>query len=184
MIAATNSEMKNALAAHAELRCDDRKLYFADAQAPSITMDLRVKEAHQLMYLARLVAHLGYEEHDFSHGYLWLTTWGVWGTLEEAIGFKILEQFRRSYGENRSLEAAPGLYFRHDEFTESVCCLLQPMLVGWDAYYVPTWFSGGLDYFVAVSHDLFVDINFRTREMHERSVEILRGHDWVRPLMK
>ncbi len=129
MIAATNSEMKNALAAHAELRCDDRKLYLA-------------------------------------------------------IGFKILEQFRRSYGENRSLEAAPGLYFRHDEFTESVCCLLQPMLVGWDAYYVPTWFSGGLDYFVAVSHDLFVDINFRTREMHERSVEILRGHDWVRPLMK
>ena len=74
---------------------------------------------------------------------MWITTWGVWGAPEEAFGFKILEQFRRSYGENRSLEAAPGLYFRHDEFTESVCCLLQPMLVGWDAYYIPTWFSGG-----------------------------------------
>jgi hypothetical protein len=184
MIAATNSEMKNSLAVHEELRCEERKVYFADARASSITIDLRVKEAHQLIYLARLIAHLGYEENHFSHGYMWVTTWGVWGAPEEAIGFKILEQFRRSYGENRSLEAAPGLYFRHDEFTESVCCLLQPMLVGWDAYYVPTWASGGLDYFVAVSHDLFVDIEVRTPELHDKCVEILRGHEWIRPLMK
>ncbi len=184
MIAATNSEMKNSLAVHEELRCDERKVYFADAQGPSITIDLRVREAHQLIYLARLIAHLGYEEIHFSHGYMWITTWGVWGAPEEAIGFKILEQFRRSYGENRSLEAAPGLYFRHDEFTESVCCLLQPMLVGWDAYYVPTWASGGLDYFVVVSHDLFVDIEVRTQEMYGKCAEILRAHDWIRPLMK
>ena len=113
-----------------------------------------------------------------------VTTWGVWGAPEEAIGFKILEQFRRSYGENRSLEAAPGLYFRQDELTESVCCLLQPMLAGWDAYYVPIWAYGYLDYFVAVSHDSFVDIEIRTREMHDKCTEILRSHDWIRPLMK
>ena len=184
MIAATNNEMKNSLAAHVELRCDEKKVYFADAQAPSITIDLRVKEPHQLIYLARLIAHLSYEELDFSHAYLWLTTWGVWNNREEAIGFKNLEQFRRSYGEKRSLEAAPGLYFRHDEFTESVCCLLQPMLVGWDAYYIPTWAWGHLDYFVAVSHDSFIGIEVRTQEMHDKCLEILRAHEWVKPLMK
>jgi hypothetical protein len=184
MLGLTKNEMKDSLAAHKEFCCDERKLYFADAQAPSITLDLRVKEPHQLIHLARLVAHLGYEETHFSHGYLWITTWGVWNAREEAIGFKTLEQFRRSYGENRSLEAAPGLYFRHDEFTESVCCLLQPMLVGWDAYYVPTWTSGHLDYFVAVSHDSFIDIEVRTQEMHDKCAEILGAHDWIKPLTK
>ncbi len=184
MMGLTNSEITDSLAGLAELRCHERKLHFADAQALSITIDLRVKEPHQLIYLARLISHLGHEEMHFSHAYLWLTTWGVWGAAEEAIGFKTLEQFRRSYGELRSLEAAPGHYFRHDEFTESVCCLLQPMLVGWDAYYVPTWTCGPFDYFVAVSHDSFVDIKVRTQEMYDESAEILRKHDWLRPLMK
>lgn len=180
----TNDEMRSALRGHEEFRCDDRRLHFAEAQSYSITINLRVKEPHQLIYLARLIAHLGHEESHFSHGLVWLTTWGVWGAPEEAIGFKTLEQFRRSYGENRSLEAAPGHYFRHDEFTESVCCLLQPMLVGWDAYYVPSWFAGGIDYFVAVSHDGFVDVEIRTPETHQGCLEILRSHDWIQPLMK
>jgi hypothetical protein len=184
MIAATNSEMKNWLTAHEELRCDEMKLYFADAHTHSITIDLRVKEPHQLIYLARLIAHLACEEINFSHGYLWLTTWGVWAASEESIGFKTLDQFRRSYGENRSLDAAPGHYFRHDEFTESVCCLLQPMLMGWDAYYVPTWANGDLDYFVAVNHDSFVNIESRTPEMHDSCAKILNNHDWIKPLMK
>jgi hypothetical protein len=161
MIGATNSEMKNALAANKELRCDERKAYFSDGQAPSITIDLRVEEPHQLIYLARLVAHLRHEENHFSHGYISITTWGVWGAPE-----------------------APGLYFRHDEFMESICCLLQSMLVGWDAYYVPTWASGGLDYFVAISHDSFVDIEVRMQEMYNKSIEILTDHDWIRPLMR
>jgi hypothetical protein len=184
MLGLTDNEMRTALAARPALRCEERKLFFADAHAPSITIDLRVQEPHQLIYLARLISHLGCEEAHFSHSYLWLTTWGVWGHPEEAIGFKTLEQFRRSYGENRSLEAAPGHYFRHDEFTESVCCLLQPMLVGWDAYYVPTWSAGPTDYFVAVSHDSFVDIEVQTQEKYDSCMEILAGHSWIKPLMR
>jgi len=109
---------------------------------------------------------------------------GVWNTQEEAVAFKTMEQFRRSYGENRSLEAAPGTYFRDDEFVESICCLLQPMMVGWDAYYVPRWMSGNLDYFVSVSHDGFIDIEARTQEMRDKALEILRGHAWMSPLLK
>ena len=184
MIGATNDEMGVHLSAYPELSCEERKVYFRNPEATSITIDLRVKEPHQLVYLARLVAHLGCEEIHFGHAYLWVTTWGVWNNHEEAIGFKTLEQFRRSYGENRSIEAAPGTYFRHDEFIESVACLVQPILVGWDAYYIPTWTCGGLDYFVFVSHDCFIDIEVRTKETHDSAVRILSDHDWIKPLMK
>lgn len=184
MLGLTDDQMRSRFAAHPELRCEGRKIYFADAEASSIRIGLRVREVHQLVYLARLVAHLGYEEVHFRSADLWVTTWSVWSAPEEAIGFKTLEQFRRSYGEHRSLEAAPGHYFRHDEFTESVCCLLQPMVVGWDAYYVPHWSYGSLDYFVAVSHDSFIDIEVRIQEMRDRALEILKGHEWIKPLLR
>jgi|HubBroStandDraft_2_1064218.scaffolds.fasta_scaffold570817_1 hypothetical protein len=184
MVAATDEEMKTSLAAHEELRCEGKRIYFADPQAPSITVDLRVKEPHQLVYLARLIAHIGYDEIDFRGAYLWVTTRGVWNPLEEALGLKTLEQFRRSYGENRSLEAASGHYFRDDEFTESVCCLLQPMIVGWDSHYVPLWAYGHLDYFVSVSHDGFIDIEVRTQETRDRILGILRNHEWMATLLK
>jgi hypothetical protein len=179
MIGATNDEIRSLIGVHDELRCDGKRLYLAHTPIPSIRINLRVKEPHQLVYLARLVAHIGYEEIHFGGAYLWITTWGVWNTQEEAIGFKTIEQFRRSYGENRSLEAAPGTHFRDDEFVESVCCLLQPMMVGWDAYYVPRWAYGYLDYFVFVSHDGFIDIEVRTQEMRDRVMELLRGHEWM-----
>jgi hypothetical protein len=185
VIGVTNEEMRANLTAHTELKCEGRKVWFADPHAGSIRVNLRVKEPGQLVYLARLLAaHLGYEEAHFAHAYLWLTTWGVWDNETQAIGFKIFEQIRRSYGENRSVEAAPGTHFRHDEFTESVSCLLQPMLVGWDAYYVPTWAWGFLDYFVFVSHDGFMDINVRTQVKRDEAKEILEGHEWVETLMR
>jgi hypothetical protein len=58
------------------------------------------------------------------------------------------------------------------------------MLIGWDAYYVPHWATGGLDYFVTVSHDSFVDIEIRTQEMYQSAHEILMRHDWIRPLLR
>lgn len=184
MIGATDDEIKSFLAGHAELRCAGDNLLFVNSEAESISVNLRVKEPHQLVYLARLVAALGYEEIHFRGAYLWITTWGVWNAQEEAIAFKTLEHFRRSLGENRSIQSAPGHYFRHDEFVESVCCLLQPMLIGWDAYYVPTWAYGGVDYFIFVSHDSFIDIHVRTKAMKDKMSEILAAHDWIAELTK
>jgi hypothetical protein len=184
MIAETKDEMQKTLAAYEELRCEGNKLSFVDNSVGRIVLDLRVEEPHQLVYLARLVAHLGYEETDFAHAHLWITTWGVWNQQVEAIGFKTLEQFRRSFGENRSLESAPGHYFRHNEFQESVCCLLQPMIVGWDAYYVPHWRDGSLDYFVEVSHDSFIDIHVRTEETAKNLREILQSGGWIKSANK
>jgi hypothetical protein len=183
MLATTDDEMLSSLAAFHELRFEGRGLSFADLGAKTLRIDLRVKEPHQLVYLARLVARLGYEEIDFRSAHLWLTTWGVWNPQVEAIGRTTLEHFRRSYGENRSLESAPGHLFRDDEFVEAVSCLLTPMIVGWDAYYVPQWAYGHLDYFVFVSHDSFLDIKIRTREMYEKALSSLKG-EWIEGLLK
>ena len=179
MVGATESEMRSYQAAYEELCCEGSRLSFRGQEAKVLTVNLRVKEPHQLVYLARLISHLNYEEIHFRGAYLWVTAWGVWNPLVESLAFKTLEQFRRSYGERRSLEAAPGHCFRDDEFVESVCSLLQPMIVGWDAYYVPRWAYGGLEYFVFVSHDSFVDIHVRTTEMYERVNEIIAAHEWI-----
>lgn len=58
------------------------------------------------------------------------------------------------------------------------------MTVGWDDHYVPRWAYGHLDYFVSVSHDGFIDIEVRTKEMRDKAMEILRGHDWMATLLK
>lgn len=183
MVAVTHGEISTSLAAFRELRYEGQRLYFAEPGVKTIRIDLRVKEPHHLVALARSVAHLGHEEADFRGAHLWLTTWGVWDPQVEAIGRETLQQFRRGQGENRSLELAPGHIFGHDEFTEAVCCLLQPMIVGWDAYYVPRWAFGDLDYFVAVSHDAFLDIEVRTQEMHERALTTLGSYAWTEGLL-
>jgi hypothetical protein len=179
MVAATEKEMRDFLAKHDGLRCDGKYLGFDHPEAKSVRLDLRVSEPHQLVYLARLVAHLRYEETHFEGACLWITQWGVWNSQVEAVALNTAERLRLSFGENRSIESAPGLFFRHDEFVESVACLLQPMLVGWDAYYVPRWAWGTLDYFVAVSHDSFLEIQTRTTEVCEKSLELLKAAGWI-----
>src|SRR5262249_37313737 len=146
------------------VRIEGKEVRFADSMLEPITIKLLVKEPHQLVYLARLVAHLGYEEVHFEGALLWITAWGIWNSLVESVGLRTLEQIRRSFSENRSLEAAPATRFRHDEFVEAVACLVQPLLIGWDAYYVPRWSYGQLDYFVFVSHDSYLQIFTRTPE--------------------
>ena len=183
MLGLTSDEMKSSMQAM-ELVYDGRNLLFKGSETQRLRVAFRMQEPHQLLYLARLIAHLGYEEKHFLGARFWVTAWGIWNPMEEAIALKTLEQVRRSLGENRSIESASGMYFRHDEFVESVCCLLQPMLVGWDAFYVPTWAYGHLDYFVAVSHDSFVDIEVRTPEMREKAVTILAEHEWIKPLIQ
>jgi hypothetical protein len=180
MILVTGEEMQEFLTKHEDLRCEGNRLRFDHPEARAICVDLRVQEPHQLVHLARLVAHLTYDEIHFTSASLWITQWGVWDNLDEAVALRTLERFRQGYGENRSLQAAPGYFFRHDEFVESVACLLQPMLIGWDAYYVPQWAWGTLDYFVFVSHDCFLHIETRTTDMYEKGVEILKTRGWLK----
>ena len=180
MQAVTDEEMRKFLNKYEDLRCEERKVLFDHPKAKTICVDLRVNEPNRIIYLARLAAHLSYEEIHFRSASFWITQWGIWSDLDESVALKAIERIRQGYGENRSLNTAPGHFFRHDEFVESVSCLVQPMLVGWDAYYIPSWAWGKLDFFLFVSHDGFLEINTRTVEMHQKVFEILKSHEWIK----
>ncbi len=180
----TDEEMRKFLNRHEDLRCEERQVCFDHPEAKTICVDLRISEPHQIIYLARLAAHLSYEEIHFGGASFWITQWGVWNDTVEAVALKAIERIRQGYGENRSLNIAPGHFFRHDEFVESVSCFVHPMLVGWDAYYVPRWAWGKLNYFLFVSHDGFLDINTRTVEMYQEALEILKSHEWIKIAVK
>jgi hypothetical protein len=97
---------------------------------------------------------------------------------EESISRKAIERMRQGFGESRSLETAPGHFFRSDEFVESVAFLVQPMLAGWDAFFVPQWSKGTLDYFLFVSHDSVLEIRTRTAKARERVDGVLQSLGW------
>jgi hypothetical protein len=105
------------------------------------------------------------------------------GHPEEAGGLKTLEQFRRSYGENCLLRAAPGQYFRHDEFHRVRLLPAATVVGGWDAYYVLTRAYRQLDYFatLSLSPDSFLDIEVRRPQRPGKSSGF---HDRIKPLLK
>jgi hypothetical protein len=180
MQAVTEEEIVEILTQIPNLRCHRRSLHFDGPQAQSMSLSLKVSEPHQLAHLARLLAHLNYDEGHFAGAEFWITQSGVWNQHEEAVALKTLERMRQGYGENRALESAPAHLFRSDEFVESVSFLLQAMLIGWDAYYIPHWSWGSLDYLLFVSHDSFVRIETRTSQMNEEVIQKLGSYDWIK----
>ena len=83
-------------------------------------------------------------------------------------------------GQPKSFEAGPGHHFRGDELNEAIGLLLQPMVFGWDANYVPRWSYGPDQFFLHVSHDSFVTVVTRTNEFYDKTFDILMG-DQVEP---
>ena len=145
-----------------------------------IRVDCRVPKPHQIAYLARLAAHLWFDERSFGGASLWVTQWGVWSLDVESVGFTVLERMRQGWGEPRPVISAPGHIFREEQFVESVSCFVQPMLVGWDAYYIPQFAEPSLDYFLFISHDSFLEIHTRTKKAHGQALSLLKGHDWIK----
>ena len=55
--------------------------------------------------------------------------------------------------------------------------LLQPMIFGWDAIYLPRWSYGTDQFFLHVSHDSFVSIVTRTKEFYDKVFGLLQEID-------
>ena len=176
----TEAEIREYLLQFPELRCEGKVVGFDHPEAKGITIDLRLPEPHQLVFLARLAASLMFEGHDFQGACLWVTQWGVWNPYVESVGFNTLERYRQGFGENRPLTTAPGHFFREDELLNSVSCLVQPMLVGWDAYYFPQFAGHRPEFFLVVSHESFLDIQTRTEDAHKKAIKVLTRLNWIR----
>ena len=66
MQAVTEEEILEILAQIPNLQCHGRSLHFDGPQAQSMNLSLKVSEPHQLVHLARLLAHLNYDEGHFA----------------------------------------------------------------------------------------------------------------------
>ena len=131
------------------------------------------QKLERLPFLARTLATITYESKDFAGALLWFTGWRVWNYLDESIGYRIVEAIHSAAGQQKSFEAGPGHHFRGDELNEAIGLLLQPMVFGWDANYVPRWSYGPDQFFLHVSHDSFVTVVTRTKEFYDKAFEIL-----------
>jgi hypothetical protein len=155
------------------LQCIERGFFFSHPEASWFGLDYPEK-LERLPWFARFVATLGYEERDFNGALLWITESGVWQEREEAIGYRVVENLSRAAGQPRSFEATAAYQFRGDELLEAIGMMMQPMIFGWDAYFVPQYGYGVEECFLKISHDSYVHVETRTREFHDRVLKDLR----------
>jgi hypothetical protein len=163
---------------------DGSDLFYSDPEANCIDLEYPNK-VERMAYFARLLATIGYQDVDFRGALLWFTQWDVWNPQDEGIGYRIVEAMHRAAGQPISFEAGPGHLFRADELHDATAMLLQPMIIGWDAFYLPNWSYGTGQFFLHISHDSFVSIVTRTRKFYDRAFGVLEnvelnpkpGHD-------
>lgn len=109
----------------------------------------------------------GYEDQHFDGAVTWFTNWGIWTLFDEGIGYRIIDRINAGAGQPKSFEAAPGHRFRADELADAIGMLMQPMIFGWDCFYVPTWSYGTGEFFLYISHDSYVTVVTRTKGFHD-----------------
>lgn len=159
------------------VRCDERELFFAHPEANCIDLEYPPK-LERLPFFARFLATVGYDPKDFEGAVLWFTAWHVWNSADEGVGYHVVEAMNRSGGQPTSFEVSSGHLFRADELTDAIAMLLQPMIFGWDAYYLPRWSYGTGEFFLHVSRDSFVSTITRTTAFHEKIFELLKELDF------
>ena len=152
---------------------DGSELFFAHPEANCIDVEYPPK-VERIPFLARYLATVGYDSVDFRGAMIWLSDWGVWDPLDESPGYRIVEAMCTAAGQPTSFEAAGGYHFRADELDQAIGMLLQPMIFGWDAHYYPRWSYGQDQFFLHVSHDSNVTVVTRTKEFHDRILDLLQ----------
>jgi len=118
----------------------------------------------------RTIATIGHEAQELQGAKISFTQWGIWNY--EATGYRIIERMNAGAGQPASFEEAPGHQFRADELTEALGTLLQPIIFGWDAFYVPSWWDND-DYFLHVSHDGYVVAVTRAKQSYDKALKYL-----------
>ncbi len=156
---------------------DGKDLYFIHPEVNCIDLEYPAK-LERLPFFARFLATIGRDAEHFDGALLWITQWGVWNYQDEGIGYHVIEAMHRAAGQPVSFEVGRGHNFRADELDDAIAMLLQPMVFGWDAFFLPTWSWGGAHpFFLHVSHDSFVTIVTRTKEFHDQVLTALQKVD-------
>jgi hypothetical protein len=155
------------------VHADEDGLYFTHPEAACIDLEYPAK-LERLPFFSRYLATIGYEEQYFDGAMIWIQNWGVWNSLDEGIGYRIVEKMNSAAGQSKSFEMGPGHRFRADELADAIGMLLQPMTFAWDSYYWPIWAYGTGQFFLYISHRSRVTIVTRTEVFHKRILQQLQ----------
>jgi hypothetical protein len=161
-------------------KMDNEYVHYADGEAfythpEAACIDLEYSpKLEQLTFFARYLSTIGYEDHDFQGALIWFTRWGVWNLADEAVGYRVVERMHSAAGQPVSFEVGRGHRFRADELTDAVGLLIQPMIIGWDAFYLPYWSYGTGEFFLHISHDSFVSVVTKTKVFYDGVFEKLQ----------
>jgi hypothetical protein len=122
-------------------------------------------EVTKLTALAHFVIH--YASLDTTRpGLFWITTWGIYGSGENMALF---DGYRKSLGENRDINAAPGHVFGESDVQQLECLLGLALYFYWDAIL----FEGGGGIAFKCSHDEFVSVHAKGEERLRQFTENL-----------
>jgi hypothetical protein len=153
------------------IKTDGINLYYAGSAANCIEFKFP-ETLLRTTYFARVASMLGIDDESlFYGGLLWITFSTIGSPQLVKAGWKLIEKMRQGYGENRSLQAASGHFFRSDELVDLNAFLVPCFVFGWDAYVVPCFNS---DFFLHISHNEYWGIVARTPEVCDKFVQELK----------
>lgn len=159
------------------LTINEAELFFTHAEASCIHLDYPAT-LERLPFFARYIATLGNDDCSFSGALMWITGWGFWNALDEGIGYRLMESLNRASGQPMSFEIGQVHAFRADELAESIGMLLQPMIFGWDTYYVPHWEYDPREFFLHISHGSYINVVTRTKQFYDQVFQQLQDMDF------
>src|SRR5580692_9792767 len=84
------------------------------------------KSGPQLVALARWCFPFN-QDGSFPGAMIWFKGWGIWNDVDEAAWMKLLERFRASSDEHRTLSESPGHLFQESEFVDARACWSLPV---------------------------------------------------------
>jgi hypothetical protein len=145
-------------------------------QHSSIVIDPGVK-GMRTIGLARLLLIAGSTSQDdanFRGGLLWLRDWEIGSPELEAVGWEVLRLLRGRCQEPTELAATPAQGFSQSELLDAHLALAQPLMFGWDAYWVPEDAS----FFAFIHHHDVVHVVARERHLLESMGRRLSEGQW------
>jgi len=127
-------------------------------------------EAIGLAFMLAMTEVPAFEEARFGGALLWLRRWEIWSESIDRAGYLLLEGLRAATNCSASFDAAPGHLFESGEFASAHAGLALPMLMQWDAHFIPSIGA----YAAFISHEGHIDLftrNDRTQEDMARRFE-------------
>jgi hypothetical protein len=101
-------------------------------------------------------------------GLFWITLWGILPSLQNMALF---DGYRKSLGENRAIQAAPGHVFGEPDLEQLECLFDLTLYFNWDASLI----EGAGTVAVKTSHDGFISIHANNEVRLRQFQDILEG---------